>query len=345
MAMVKPTPTSTDELLFELRRAIGVPGLSFRRFAGDADFATMARVSCDSWKADHVEWVESKGDVTSEFQYSKTRDPHQDVLFAEVDGEVIGFGEVGWTPKDQGTTVYWHRAHLLEGWRGKGIREALLRFNERRIEEIARGHPEARRKILQTWAMDEPNDWRSIILAAGYAPVWSILEMVRPNLEDIPNIRIPEGLELRGTRPQDYRLIWEARREAYRDEPWFSESAFDENHFQAWVHSSRFMPDLWQVAWHGDDIAGMVENFVLKDFNRILGRRRGFTEGIFVRPPYRGKGLAKALIARSLDVHRGLGMQEVSLDVNAANPYKAARLYEKMGYRVVKRFTFHQKPL
>ncbi len=105
------------------------------------------------------------------------------------------------------------------------------------------------------------------------------------------------------------------------------------------------MPDLWQVAWHGDDIAGMVENFVLKDFNRILGRRRGFTEGIFVRPPYRGKGLAKALIARSLDVHRGLGMQEVSLDVNAANPYKAARLYEKMGYRVVKRFTFHQKPL
>jgi ribosomal protein S18 acetylase RimI-like enzyme len=38
-------------------------------------------------------------------------------------------------------------------------------------------------------------------------------------------------------------------------------------------------------------------------------------------------------------------MTEAVLDTEAENVHRAYRLYEKMGFRIVKQFTFYQKPL
>lgn len=90
---------------------------------------------------------------------------------------------------------------------------------------------------------------------------------------------------------------------------------------------------LWQVAWDGGEPVGQVDNFIDVLENEKTGKLRGYTEGISVLKPYRGKGLARALISRSLRMLRAMNLQEAALTVDAGNASGALKLYESMGYR------------
>jgi mycothiol synthase len=177
----------------------------------------------------------------------------------------------------------------------------------------------------------------------NYKAVRYSFEMVRLDLENIPNIPLPTGVEVRPVEAEHTRQIWEASNEAFRDhwgyipDPWEG--------FQQMMDDPDFDPSLWRVAWQGDQIAGMVLSFINKDENEMYGRKRGYTENICVRRPWRRQGLAKALIGRSLVALKEHGMTEAGLGVDSENISGALHLYEFMGYRVVKRSTVYRKPL
>ena len=115
--------------------------------------------------------------------------------------------------------------------------------------------------------------------------------------------------------------------------------------FEEWMEDPTFDPSLWQVAWEGDQVAGNVLNFVNTKENEEYKRERGYTEFISVRCPWRRKGLARALIARSLQVLKDHGMSEAALGVDAENPNGALRLSESMGFGKVKQSMTFRKPL
>jgi len=89
----------------------------------------------------------------------------------------------------------------------------------------------------------------------------------------------------------------------------------------------------------------MVLNFINRKENEEYGRQRGYTETICVRRPWRRQGVARALIARSLQTVKAQGMTEAALGVDTQNPSGARRLYESMGFRPVKSHTLYRKPL
>jgi GNAT superfamily N-acetyltransferase len=182
--------------------------------------------------------------------------------------------------------------------------------------------------------LDEPNDWREMVLAEGYTPVMRFYEMIRKNLEDIPDNPLPKGLELRSAKPEHYPEIWNAKKEALRDKPWFIESRYDREHYDEWLKWPTFMPDLWQVA----------ENHVPVE-NRVFDRKRGHTQILFVLPRWRRRGLAKALLAKSLVLMRERGLKEATLDVETQNTSGEIQLYESMGYRVARKYAHYMKPL
>ena len=99
------------------------------------------------------------------------------------------------------------------------------------------------------------------------------------------------------------------------------------------------------VAWDGDEIAGAVVNTISEHENRELNRARGLLDSVFVRRPWRSRGLAAALVARSLVVLRERGMTSAWLGVDADNPTGALRLYEKAGFGVHLRSTAYRKPM
>jgi mycothiol synthase len=146
-------------------------------------------------------------------------------------------------------------------------------------------------------------------------------------------------------KPEHVDLIWAAAQEAFRDHWGYSEDEWSFEHLRSWQESPTYDPSLWQIAWDGDQVAGMVQNFIDRAENEEYGRQRGYTEGICVRRPWRRQGLAKALIARSFHLLKGLGMTEAALGVDAQNPNGALQLYKSMGFQIDKRHTTYQKPL
>jgi ribosomal protein S18 acetylase RimI-like enzyme len=136
--------------------------------------------------------------------------------------------------------------------------------------------------------------------------------------------------------------IFTADAEAFRDH-W---GGFDDSpeSVQRWVDSPEFDPALFVIAYDGDEIAGGVINAIYPEENAALGRQRGWLDSVFTRRRWRRRGLARALIARSLVLLRERGMTSAVLGVDAANPTGALSLYEGLGFVVEHRSTAWRKP-
>jgi GNAT superfamily N-acetyltransferase len=180
----------------------------------------------------------------------------------------------------------------------------------------------------------------------NYKPVRYFVQMVRENLEHIPDFPMPEGLEVRPVLPEHYRAIWEADIEAFRDHWGYSKPTEDD--YQNWLgNKTVFQPDLWQIAWDikTNEIAGQVRTFIHAAENDKYNRKRGYTEFISVRRPWRRRGLARSLIVRSLRLQKERGMTESALGADSENLTGATRVYEDCGFRTTKRSALYRKPM
>ena len=321
-----------------------IPGLLFRHFRGPSDYPGMVAVIEASAEADHIKRVDTVEDIARHYSHLRNSDPFQDMIFAEVDGRVVGYGRGTWGELTNGPFIYEMIGFLAPEWRRKGIGRVMLRWLEGRMREVAADHPADREKYFQGYADDKADGIAALLVAAGYTPVRYGHEMVRPSLDDIPDFPLPDGLELRPVLPEHHRLIWEADSEAFRDHWGYSPP--QEEDYQAWVSNPvLFRPELWQIAWDTatNEVAGQVRTFINEAENEKFNRNRGYTEFISVRRPWRRRGVARALIAESLRVQRDRGMTESALGVDSENLTGATRVYEDCGFRTVSRTTVYRK--
>lgn len=342
--------TSTDVIM--LPDAPPIPGLRFRRFRGEKDYPKMIAVLQGSKEADQIEEVDTLGDLASSYAHLVNCDPYQDMLFVEVEGDVIGYARVFWQEGVDGGRLYVHEGFLLPRWRGKGIGRAMLHHNERRLREIATQHEMAvpyrhsEPRFLEVNAASTETAKIRLLEREGYTPVRYFCEMVRPDLEDIPDSSLPAGLEVRPVRPEHYRAIWEADNEAFRDH--WSHVPYTEEDYEYWLQGDpEFQPENWQVAWDigSNQVAGMVLGYILEQENFKFDRRRGWLGDVCVRRPWRNRGLARALIAETLRGLKAQGMAEAALSADAENLSGAFRLYESMGFRTVKYDAVYRKKM
>ncbi|KYK30345.1 MAG: hypothetical protein AYK23_03655 [Candidatus Proteinoplasmatales archaeon SG8-5] len=319
-----------------------VAGLRFRGFRGDGEFEEMHEVIKVADEFDKDDFLETLDDLKRNYKYLFHCDRFRDMLMAEVDGKLIGYSRVWWTEKLKGGLNYNHFVVMHPDWRGKGIRRAMLRWDEGRLGRIAASQ-EGPSKEYQVYASEHEADWIGLVESEGYEVVRYSFIMVRPDMEDIPDIPLPAGLEVRPVTPDDYRKVWEADVEACRDS-WEMVKTVEE-WYRYWLDSHEFQPEKWQVAWDGDKVAGAVQPFINEEENKLFNRKRGYTENIHVGREWRKKGVAKALIARSLHLLKDLGMEEACLGVDAENPTGALHVYQSMGFNEVRRYMTFRKPL
>ncbi len=68
----------------------------------------------------------------------------------------------------------------------------------------------------------------ALFRGSGYLPFRYAYDMTRDLAEPIPALALPPGIEIRPARPEHYRAIWEAEREAFQDNwgytPWPEEN-------------------------------------------------------------------------------------------------------------------------
>jgi ribosomal protein S18 acetylase RimI-like enzyme len=320
-----------------------LPGLAFRRLRLPDDLAPIADLHNRAAEADDIEERESAEDWAQWVGHASGWNPATDALVGELDGRIVAYGQRRWEPDNDGGRNYISGGEVDPEVRGHGIGRAILRHQVERLRELAASHPSGIDKRLETWAMDTQERRRRLIESEGFEVVRWFFEMLRPTLDDIAEMPLPEGIEIRPVTPDHYRRIWDADVEAFRDH-WGGMDVSEENYRRVFSGPS-FMPDLWVVAWDGDEIAGNVQNQILTELNRATGVKRGLLDAVSVRRPWRRRGLARALVAHSLRVFRDAGMTSATLGVDAQNPMGALGVYEANGFAIHRRGMDYRRQL
>ena len=314
--------------------APALEGLHFRSFAGPVDLPAMLEVLMASKLADGREEGDSLEEITNNYTHLENSNPYEDMIIAEVDGRMIGYSRVLFNfEENTGDAIYCLFGHIHPDWRRRGIGRAMMLHNEEHLRQIAAGHTVKGKCYFETFLQTTQLGGVALALEEGYQPVRYAYIMVRPDLVNLPDAPLPEGLEVRPVLPEHVRLIWDASQEAFQDHWGYCREGEEE--YQSWIHWPYFKPELWQVAWDGDQVAGMVLNFINIAENDQYKRKRGWTENIAVRRPWRKRGLARALIVRSLAMLKELGMAEAALGVDTQNTSGALRVYESCGFKPV----------
>lgn len=324
----------------------GLPeGFRLRPYAGEADIPILVDIVNRELEHDGVPNRESVDDKRAHYRHtSEMFDPARDVTIAEVDGHPVAWGDRSWVD----TTLEPFREYRCDGavlpeWRRRGIGTALLAENILRQRELAATHQTDRPRILGSWTSDRMDGAVALLRNAGFEPTRWFFEMTRDLSEPIPDVDLPDGLEVREVKAEEIRQIWHADVEAFKDH-WGGFDSSDEN-LRRWMEKPTFDPSLWVIAWDGDEVAGGVVNAIEADENEMLGVKRGWLHSVFTRRQWRRRGLARALIARSLVKIRDRNMDTGILGVDADNPTGALGLYERIGFTVFERSTAWRKPL
>jgi mycothiol synthase len=305
---------------------------SLRAFDPAHDWAAASDLICACNAHDAVDWYPTAEDLIHEYTNLQDFDPASDILVAERESTIDGLVAVDWRTREELVS------HAVNVWVGpehrrRGLGSRLLAWAEERSVALAgaglAGPPDWPH-VIGGWVESNVEGPAQLAASRGYRPYRYGFEMLRATAAPLAAHPLPTGLEVRPVEPSQYRAIWDADVEAFRDhnEP----ATRNESDYQRTFTARELDTTLWQVAWEGDEVAGSVMTTVYAEENARVGIQRAWLDHVSVRRPWRGRGLAASLIASTIRILQERGLDQAALGVDAENPMGALRLYERLGF-------------
>ena len=204
--------------------------------------------------------------------------------------------------------------------KGRGLGTEILE----RGEAFARA--EGTKKIFA--AAPEPDAAaRALFESRGYREARRFYEMAIELTEEPAAPVVPDGLVVDALQDDEYEAFYEALNESFAEHwEWHPDPYHEWLERRHGQHRDEHGP-VWFVVRDGDELAGVTRN----DASVAGG---GYVGAIGVRPAWRGKGVAKALLYRTFAEFWRRGTTRVTLDVDSQNAAGAVELYERVGMRV-----------
>lgn len=106
-----------------------------------------------------------------------------------------------------------------------------------------------------------------------------------------------------------------------------------------------FKMQRWFFAVLENQPVGFVGIGIDERLNREKKKKWGWILDIGVLKPFRRKGIGTALMLHSMQILKNEKMEHAVLYVDDMNPTKAIKLYEKLGFNVLRKNVVYQLPL
>lgn len=239
----------------------------------------------------------------------------------------------GVDPMDEATWLAFRR-HGFDGarvaWEDDGF--ALERDGDLTLAVL----PEARRQRLgrrllgqvidsadRAWSHGDHPGARALAVAVGWSRARELWVMRRPTSAPLPELEVPDGLEVRGFRDGDLDAVLAVNAAAFADHP--EQGSLDRAGFTERAAESWFDPPGLLVAIDRD---GALVAF---HWTKVHDPAHGEVYVVGVSPDAQGRGLGRVITLAGLHHLQAQGVDEVHLYVEQDN--RAARtVYERLGF-------------
>jgi mycothiol synthase len=322
-------PLSRRVVAPEVAEPAAVTGIVWRA-AARADLEAIAKVVRAMGLVDHPNYVDTTEEVEELLTYSWIDLDRDTRVAVDPEGTIVAFGAVELSPSQETLVRSLLHGGVAPKARGRGIGTALLAWQEQRaLQQLATSE-----KTLPGWihlyADDRATASVRLFERAGFTAARWFRGMDRMLDEEIPALRLAEGLELRQLTPELSEAALVAKNDAFRDH-WGSQPTPPE----AWstmMSLETIRLDLSWAAMDGERMVGLVLTFVNEEDWALAGYSNGYIGLVGVVRDWRRKGVAPALLATAMESFRAAGLERASLDVDSENPSGAGTLYSGMGF-------------
>ena len=257
-------------------------------------------------------------------------DPERGTIAAFSEGSMIAYAGLRASPGLTGRHEMYLSGAVHPGQRGRGLGTRLLAWAEQAALPLHQARYPGRPLALSASCPAGQGDALALFAAAGYQQARWFHFMSRDLAGAVPGGQLPEGTRITGYAPGLSRAARQVRDEAFRDH-WGSTPTSAES-WQHFVGHQAFRPAFSFLAYLGGEPAGARLEVLCVGFRAVSGRRECYFATIGVTRQARGRGIASALIRRSLAAAHADGCTAATLYVDAGSPTGALTLYEHLGF-------------
>lgn len=309
------------------------------------DGQALNRMLLEIEAVDQRGWVDTLEDRERDFDDPMSNYETDSMIAETPEGEIA---VVGWlfTPEEaeeEYLSFYFFEIH--PNHRGRGLEDKMMEWMEARARQILGAFPADKPRGMRVGAADHLTYRAELFTRHGFEVIRHSYRMRRDLSQPIPEVVLPAGIHLENwTRERDPDTL-RAFNEAFRDHWAFIPAS--EKIWDLWVTGHpTFRPDLSFLAVAADEdnpIAGFSVNRVNVASNQAEGIEEGWIQDLAVRRPYRKQGLATALLCASMWAFKEAGLDFAGLGVDAQNLTGALRLYQRLGFEVIRSYTSYNK--
>ena len=271
-----------------------------------------------------------------------TADVERDSIGAFTDdGDLVGLGWAFGREHATRSARMWLMGGVGPDHRRRGIGTAILRAGVNRAREAFASLPVDLPRHVDVEAFGWQAGRLALLKAEGFEHHRSFLVMHRPIDAPVEVTPLTADLEARDWEPALDEAARTAHNDAFRDH-WRSEPVGAERWRHLGPDAPGFLASCSSIAVTASgDVAGYVICSAPPGMQRE--QRTAWIGTVGVRRDARGRGVASALLTRSIAAMRAQGFERVGLDVDADNPTGAVRLYERLGFTESRRQLVYSK--
>lgn len=279
---------------------------------------------------DHPHFLTTREETEEDLGHSYVDLERDSLLALDTYGRVVAYG-LAILPPSQDTLV---RSILIGGVRpsarGRQIGRELLAWQEARALQQFAGSDKRLPGWMIVWTFERVPATARLAERAGFQIARYFLELRRDLSKPVISKELDgfEFVQFDASRSEAARL---ARNDAFRDH-WGSQPTTEET-WKEIIARSTFRPDLSFLAIAPDgEIAGFVLSEVREEDFEPQGFSSAYIDLVGVPRAFRGRGVAQALLSRTLEAIAAAGLEMAVLDVDAESPTGALGLYTRLGF-------------
>lgn len=264
------------------------------------------------------------------------------VVAEKADGTIAGYGCVYFREAEAEEQRVYVSSYVHPDHQHQGIEEPLLDWTIAAAESVL-AETKAAKRYVCAWFHKKLEDRARMYEERGFTAVRHWWDMERPLSEGV--LSTPEDgfavVPWEEAHSIPVRLVHNA---AFMDH-WGSVPMSEDAWQKRMLESPGFRRDLSFVAIADEELIGYAYNEVYEEDWDAAGRSEAWIGALGVLRDWRKRGVATALLSKSMQAMRRAGLDAAMIGVDSSSPSGAQHLYQAVGFRTTITGTTWQREL